>query len=341
MEKRIQTRLKFPSVTFCPRGSERQSFRIDDITNGTKMEEKLAKVDKGKTFIRWYRFHWGLDKEYLKYPAHFTKKLIPYYGLCYTFNPDGRFFQYVGGKSFGLHIGLFVNTTKNKAKWVEVSLHQQDEFPFPFLDGIVISPGFSTDIALKMRKILRRQSPYPSHCTLEEKEHLLFPGKYTSENCEVTCYMEETINSCKTTLPWESLLYFSKVNKPKLLKNAIDFVEGKCISNNNSSLLALLAQCNCRVPCNEVKFEKMLSFIKTGYDKLSEVKIYFQDLSNEVITETPVWSFTKLLSDIGGMTGIWLGASVLSIIEMFILFLNTPVYLLRNRRGINQKTEEI
>ena len=342
MEKRIQTRLKFPSVTFCPGGGEMQSFTSDDIRNQTKLEEKLANADRGKTFIRWYQFHWGVDHKYLKYPAHFTKKLLPYNGLCYTFNPDGRLFQYIGGKTFGLHIGLFLNTTKNYAKWVEVSLHQHDEFPFPFLDGIVISPGFSTYIALKKRTILRRQSPYRSDCTLGKKEHLLFPGKHTLENCQVTCYIEESINSCKTgTLPWESFVYVSKVNKPKLLKNAIDFVEGKCLYNDNSSLLALLARCNCRVPCNEVKFEKMLSFMKTGYDKLSEVNIYFHDLSNEIVTETPVWSFTKLLSDIGGMTGIWLGASVLSIIEMFILFSKTPGYLLRNRRGMNQKTEDI
>ena len=93
-------------------------------------------------------------------------------------------------------------------------------------------------------------------------------------------------------------------------------------------------ECSCPVPCHETTYEKTLSFLKWPNDNEYDVWIYFEEMLNEIVTELPEWTFTKLISDIGGQTGVWLGASVLSIVELLMLMGCTPVYLLRDKHKL-------
>ena len=70
----------------------------------------------------------------------------------------------------------------------------------------------------------------------------------------------------------------------------------------------LTTECNCPVPCHETTYERTLSLLKWQNDNECDVWIYFEEMLNEIVTELPEWTFTKLISDIGGQTGVWLGA---------------------------------
>ena len=45
--------------------------------------------------------------------------------------------------------------------------------------------------------------------------------------------------------------------------------------------------------------------------------IFYQELSFEQIEQTPAFGFLSLLSEIGGFLGLLLGASVLTLFELF------------------------
>ena len=65
------------------------------------------------------------------------------------------------------------------------------------------------------------------------------------------------------------------------------------------------------------------------------VQIFYEELNYETLSESEAYSvrifnlcefqwrlpqITSVLADIGGMTGLWIGASVISLLELFALF---------------------
>ena len=341
VEKKIEKPLRFPAVTFCPSDGQSQTFISANrmtFVNGTKVREIFKEAERGKKFIVVYTFGGQL----YKYPAHFEKVIIPDDGLCYTFNSNGTLFQYRAGANHGLNIRLFINASNYLyGNGVRISVRSQDEFAFPSIDGIGISPGFSSLIGLKKRTMIRKESPFTSDCTHGHEEHQIYPGKYTVTNCEFSCVEQEMIDRCDLTYSFVSPLYLPKETISRLLRHYNESLAIKCISKKDMYRSIITADCHCRVPCYEIVYEKTLSFIKLNNENHLDVIIYFEELLNEIITEIPEWTFTKLLSDIGGLTGIWLGASVFSVIELLMLVGWTPFYVLHNKRNTYKKTEHI
>ena len=341
VEKKNQKPLRFPAATFCPTDSDSQSFMISNrmtFVNGSTVKQIFEPTDRGEKFIGSYSF----GGQPYKYPAYFEKIIIPDDGLCYTFNPNGTMFQYRAGAKHGLSIRLSINTSSYIfGNGVRISLRSKDEFPFPSIDGIGISPGFSSFISLIKRTLIRKESPYTSNCSQGRDEHQIYPGKYTVTNCELSCIERDLMDRCDLTYSFVTTVYLSNQKTSRLLKHYNESKALKCINQEGMYRSVITAECNCRVPCHEVVYDKTLSSIKLPNDNHLDVKIYFEELLNEIITEIPEWTFTKLLSDIGGLTGIWLGASVFSIMELFILLGYTPFYLFRNKADNFKKAENI
>ncbi|CAC5385141.1 SCNN1B [Mytilus coruscus] len=64
--------------------------------------------------------------------------------------------------------------------------------------------------------------------------------------------------------------------------------------------------------------------------------IYFGDLNHEIITEEPVYTFTRLLSDVGGSLGLCLGVSLLCIcklVEVLVDIIQTAVKKVCKRKS--------
>ena len=65
----------------------------------------------------------------------------------------------------------------------------------------------------------------------------------------------------------------------------------------------------------------------------TRVEIYFQDLSFELIEESPSYTFTDFISDLGGNMGVFVGWSFLTFMEVkqFLYDEMTAPYLYRLR----------
>lgn len=53
------------------------------------------------------------------------------------------------------------------------------------------------------------------------------------------------------------------------------------------------------------------------------VQIFYEELNFETLTESPAYSLTSALADLGGLTGLWIGASVVSLLEIVALIIYT------------------
>ncbi|XP_021340719.1 degenerin unc-8-like [Mizuhopecten yessoensis] len=71
--------------------------------------------------------------------------------------------------------------------------------------------------------------------------------------------------------------------------------------------------------------EKSMNFLK--------INVYYEDLNYQYLSEEPEYELMNLLSDIGGSLGLFLGASALSIGEVFELLVELSCYFVQKRRN--------
>ncbi|VDO15164.1 unnamed protein product [Brugia timori] len=62
------------------------------------------------------------------------------------------------------------------------------------------------------------------------------------------------------------------------------------------------------------------------------VQVFYEELNYETLTETPAYTLTSALADLGGLTGLWIGASVVSLMEILALIVYTVQAYVRKRK---------
>lgn len=94
--------------------------------------------------------------------------------------------------------------------------------------------------------------------------------------------------------------------------------------------------CVCETPCNLTRYGKEMSFVKIPskasakylakkFNKTEQyiaenilvLDIYFEALNYETIEQKKAYELAGLLGDIGGQMGLFIGASILTILELF------------------------
>lgn len=98
----------------------------------------------------------------------------------------------------------------------------------------------------------------------------------------------------------------------------------KTVSNENSETFK---RCNCLSSCNsidydyKVYFEKMNNPGDGGNTTSMSLSIYFDDDEFIVLKRYVSFGTVSLLSNIGGILGLFLGVSFLSLVEIFYFFI--------------------
>jgi hypothetical protein len=49
------------------------------------------------------------------------------------------------------------------------------------------------------------------------------------------------------------------------------------------------------------------------------IQVFYEELNYETLSESPAYGLTSLFADLGGLTGLWIGISIVSILEVFQL----------------------
>ena len=77
-------------------------------------------------------------------------------------------------------------------------------------------------------------------------------------------------------------------------------------------------ECNCPLSCHEIQFNQL--FLKTKEEKMNVWQLAFQYRSRKttIMGEFPLYTPLGLLSDVGGLVGLLVGMSLLSVIELTV-----------------------
>ena len=197
--------------------------------------------------------------------------------------------------------------------------------------SIAVTPGKSMDVILQHHILTRKTSPYPSNCHTSKTTLYkpVVPVRYTVANCIENCLHIEMQKECG-----------KGTNMNKSLSQ--DMCE------DNFMTRYPMESCICPQPCYEILYPRQIStsiwpqnfqteqlqeelsmllnvskdLLTEGFiqKRLSKVSIYYKELTTHSISEVELVTVDDLLSNIGGLMGLFIGSSVLTLVEMLWFF---------------------
>ncbi|XP_056404562.1 acid-sensing ion channel 2 [Hyla sarda] len=262
------------------------------------------------------------------------------YGKCYMFNSghDGRplLTTVKGGTGNGLEIMLDIQQDEYLPIWgeteettyeagVKVQIHSQSEPPFIQELGFGVAPGFQTFVATQEQRLSYLPSPW-GVCRFSDLGSDFFPV-YSISACRIDCETRYIVENCNCKM----------VHMP----GDAPFCTPEQYKECAEPALSLLTEkdgsyCTCTMPCNLTRYNKELSMVKIPsktsakylekkFNKsekyISEnilvLDVFFEALNYETIEQRKAYEVAGLLGDIGGQMGLFIGASILTILELF------------------------
>ena len=267
--------------------------------------------------------------------------MITSFGLCYTFNSirnkkADRFIRSPGRRnSLQLSINIaqyeYLRSSNGEAG-VLVSVHHRNDFAEPLENGIAVAPGQSAWIGLSAQEI--NDNTGLGKCENTNKDLEFLPDlDYSISACQTNArytYIsrDDTCNCLENADPNESVAHSRERNCT--LADICCIIESTFIVESSGT--------TCPPPCNYITYNTSISYsqypsvqLREDYsslfnissdnikDNILSVNVFFQDLY--VIKSETIISYTGIsfLADVGGLVGLFLGASIVAIVEVVIL----------------------
>ena len=284
------------------------------------------------------------------------KPVMTNLGLCYQFNGDRDSTRYVkvSGARYGLNLLIDTHQTLFSPSFlgdagIKISLTHQGAIPEPDERGIAVSPGKHAYIALKSERIVDLTSK--SGCVDWNHPLKFFPNEdYSLTGCKTDAYLQSVLDNCGC-------------NEPVSRLSTLDIMNCT-ISDLCCVTLSYLSYdiSNCPVECDRFEYVATTSYSKFPADSLAEqfaqkynvsteilhqdflsVSIYFETINTFVSETSSSYSVTAFLSDLGGQLGLFLGASVISMLELGLLCVDElkDLIMTKGMKKRVQKFEEL
>ncbi|XP_052753508.1 pickpocket protein 28-like [Galleria mellonella] len=203
-------------------------------------------------------------------------------------------------------------------------------------------PGQVSSVALKFNMIstsnsLKSYSPEVRQCYFQHERYLRYFKIYTSKNCRLECQANYTFEKCGCVwfhMPHNDSESICTVNKLDCIKKAIDEFTNEIFDDFVEDEPD---PCLCLPPCDQISYDAEIlktdfnfSSIINQFQKLAEIDlsnliesydysridIYFKEPRFASMRRSELFGLTDFLANCGGLLGLFLGFSVLSLIEI-------------------------
>ena len=185
----------------------------------------------------------------------------------------------------------------------------------PFIRDYVklLTPGFYN---LYIKQILHRRLPHPysSNCTDEHLTPTLLSTRYSQAVCMQQCYLDKIFEACGFVQDYFEPHYPHQANRVnQTVEDGIN-----CLIDFDHPFYG--AKCDCPAACEEteyqVRVEKTKEYLpnSTRWDFI----LYNSESKITLIQEVPDYTMEDMLGAIGGILGLAIGASSLSVVELCV-----------------------
>lgn len=185
------------------------------------------------------------------YATNFTLYQNLEYGNCFIFNSkkkknESTLISYETGSDFGLEVVLNFRVQDYRSitpsVGIKVVIHNPDEDPDPSENGMNISPGFETHIAITKSSIQRLPSPYTDHCFDYKSENS--KSSFSSQlECVRNCTQERNLLQCSCVDPF---LFVKRKFRRCDLNNSNEMA---CLNTVLDDMKQYGLPCECPIAC--------------------------------------------------------------------------------------------
>lgn len=277
--------------------------------------------------------------------SDYVEYLYTELGMCFIFNSkdrieaNGSLWNNYPGESLGLQLVLNTNSEYGLDQLSEIGdgfrvlVHSPDVFPLMTKKSYVVAPGFQTYLSLTKTTVDMLSKPYSNAECYSSNS-----GSYSQEMCSYKCGIVAIYN--RTCLLSEAKPDDDQFSQCNLYEQFQILAPGRTVDYESL--------CNqCRMTCDYTSYTPAISmsafskeytlsvaasqnwpssnnltFIKENYVQL---KIHFTSYDYIKTVQKPTLTFQAVLSDIGGLLGIFLGASFMTLCEV-VEFAMSVVY---------------
>ena len=248
-------------------------------------------------------------------------------GICYTFN-SGKVKPPLQSVGAGERHGLLLEVDVDQKQYltaedagVKIAVHTQSEPPLPDDYGIAVPTGKKAFVRVKQLNT-NYQTHSKKHCKSNDdlSTFNFLRGEfntYSEAACLVDCQYTSIADNCACV--GARSFYSPDTADYSQLPNCT--LKSMCCTDDE---LLSPKNCTCPVACSSVSYETSVSYSTYPAEYISDyidstdflrVSVYFETLNVETYTTYHAYLFIALLSDIGGQSGLFLGLSVISILE--------------------------
>ncbi|NXW74284.1 SCNNA protein, partial [Hirundo rustica] len=288
-------------------------------------------------------------------PSDYVHFHHPVFGSCYTFNSKGTDPFWTATKPgipYGLSLILRAEQKDHipllsTVAGVKVMIHNHNQTPFLEHEGFDIRPGIATTIGIQQDEVNRLGGHY-GKCTRDGADvavRLLYNSSYTLQACLHSCFQHTMLRECGC-----GYLYYPLPAGAQRCDYNKHPAWGHCFYQLYSRLRNHHLNCfqQCPKPCRESLYKVSAGTAKWPSAKsqvsvcprrrdIAKVSIFYQQLNYQAVHEAPLLSENLLLSSMGSQWSLWFGSSVLSVVEMLELLVDTLalslLFLVQRLRG--------
>ncbi|XP_028397299.1 amiloride-sensitive sodium channel subunit alpha-like isoform X2 [Dendronephthya gigantea] len=314
-------------------------------------EENLKKVGhQFHNFIMSCR--WGIfDCNSGAFKEYWVQTWNWRYGNCFTFNfginqtghDMGIQETRIPGPSNGLTLELNIEQHEYLDALIDeagaiITIHNAKQLPFPYYEGITVPPGFSSSLAIRMETMTRvdpfkngscNSSPFLAKNNIYRNYLSGSVKTYSVKACMQSCLANAQLKRCNCSAA-KYAIHVKKICKPE---------EMRCINEVSTMFKYSRLGCSkkCPQPCLQNSFLHTLmtstltskarekrkrkeigNSTETEFDfdkDFVRVKIFYNELNHKAVVQSTYYDLASLFGDIGGLMGLCVGVSVISIAE--------------------------
>lgn len=280
---------------------------------------------------------------------------------CVVFNADGNLTQSDIGKKEGLQLMLYINSDDYlSTEWngdglnypmdgeILVSIHEPNTMPDLWNNVFYLQLGFIQHIQLD-RTIRTRIKDCARKYPMAG-----IPGDYVHTLCLSFCNMEKMFSKCGE-IPSRFREFFGYDDLPKIQYPGVNTTQ--CLKDvaQELSFSDTMRECGCNLACDSTSYtfskfstswlsnekimlmktvlrkEAGLNFTESDIRRnFTLLNVYYNSYLTSLETEEFTYELSNLCSEVGGMMGLFCGASAFSIVELvFVIIIATLTLPLR------------
>lgn len=308
-------------------------LKVTDLYRESRVQyQRHSKVDNA-TIVQNGSLNWSMDKGYA-----LDSNLETYPARVLNAGLTGSLTVFL--RSIEDHVDY---TCEVNQKGFKVLLHSPDDVPVNTKHSVHVSVETEMRIAVKPQMMITSADvaayePHKRQCYMNMERNLTFFKVYNQNNCELECLTNYTLKECGC-VPFamprtpempicshqQILCYFTAMFSMNLKQFSQVRVNVKPTHNIGIA-------CNCMPTCTSVEYdaetsegilytEKFLSAIDYleafKGENIARLVIYFKKAHFVTSRRSELYGFTELLANFGGVFGLFMGVSLLSVIEIF------------------------